>query len=254
MSSAHRPWRVRPPRRSAGRSRRARGRDEVAGVGAAAAIASARRATRRRGRAPPKSESAGRRGSSRACQRISSASRLPTPAIADWSISRAFSGARLPPIRARNSGRDLGGVRAQAREVGLEHRPSEPTRVAQREPASVLELESEAVPVVGRRLAVDHVDLDMPRCSPRVGPSSVSIHIVLPRRWAEHQLVTDKSLLNLAWPVGAWTRRCRDRRPRGSGGRGRAARSPCARARPRGAQARRYTRLSRSSWSIATTL
>ena len=48
---------------------------------------------------------AGRSGLSRARQRISSASRLPTPEITPWSSSRAFSGAVPRPTRSRNTSR-----------------------------------------------------------------------------------------------------------------------------------------------------
>ena len=41
----------------------------------------------------------------RARHSASSASRLPTPASADWSSSRAFTAARLPPTRLRNASR-----------------------------------------------------------------------------------------------------------------------------------------------------
>ena len=44
-----------------------------------------------------------RRGSSEACHSVSSASRLPTPAITDWSSSRALTGAVPRPTRSRNS-------------------------------------------------------------------------------------------------------------------------------------------------------
>ena len=56
---------------------------------------------------------------------------------------------------AEDVARDLGGVRADVREVGLDHRAAEPALVAQREPAAVGELEHEAVPVVRARRLVD---------------------------------------------------------------------------------------------------
>ena len=51
------------------------------------------------------SEFAVRAGSTPARNSTSSTSRLPSPAIRDWSMSTAFTGARLPASRSRRNGR-----------------------------------------------------------------------------------------------------------------------------------------------------
>ena len=74
-----------------------------------------------------------RPGASAACHSASSASRLPTPAIAYWSSSRAFTGAVLrPSARAELGRRDLAGVRAEGIDVGVEPDPAEAPLVEQR--------------------------------------------------------------------------------------------------------------------------
>ena len=117
---------------------------------------------------------------------VSSASRLPTPAITPWSSSRAFSGAVPRPTRSRKSSRaDLGGVRPDVGEVGLDHRAAEPALVAQRHPPAVGELEREAVPAAGASSSSTAIRPAMPRCRPSSGPPSpVSTHRNFPRRCA----------------------------------------------------------------------
>ena len=124
-------------------------------------------------------------GDSPACQSVSSASRLPTPAITLRSSSRAFIGAVPRPTRERNCPRDLGGVGADVREVRLDHRAPEPPLVAQREPAAVGELERESVPAVRRRLLVDDHPPGHAEVQPEVRPAAVSAHRIFPRRFAE---------------------------------------------------------------------
>ena len=116
----------------------------------------ARTSRRRRSSSPVLSPPAGRRGSRRARQRISSASRLPTPDTTAWSMRRAFSGrGSAAHARAEVVAADLGGVGPQGGEVGLQPRAAETALVAQGEPTAVLEVHDEAVPAARGRLLVD---------------------------------------------------------------------------------------------------
>ena len=121
------------------------------------ALRVAARSTRRRwsSSASPRLPAAPR-GESRACHSVSSASRLPTPAIDRWSSSRAFErhGAAADPGAERLAAHHRG-VRADVSEVGIDQRAAEPPLVAQGEPAAVGELEREAVPVARRGRLVD---------------------------------------------------------------------------------------------------
>ena len=102
------------------------------------------------------SSPAARRGLRRARQRISSASRLPTPEITPWSSSRAFSGAVPRPTRLRNSSRPTSAASGPTCEKsGSSIGAAEPALVAQGQPAAVGELEHEAVPVARRGRLVD---------------------------------------------------------------------------------------------------
>ena len=71
---------------------------------------------------------------------------------------------------------DLRGVRADVREVRLEHRAAEPALVVQRDPASARELEREAVPTARRGRLVDGDPARHPEVQPDVRPPSVSAH------------------------------------------------------------------------------
>ena len=124
------------------RSRRRCGRRRCGSPRASrrAARAAGGRARRRSARRPGGADR-------RARQRVSSASRLPTPAIAPWSSSRAFIGERpAPDARAEHVARDLGGVGADCGEVGLQDGAAEAALVAQRQPAAVGEVERRSGP------------------------------------------------------------------------------------------------------------
>ncbi len=90
------------------------------------------------------SRSAGRWGAMRARHRISSARRLPIPAMRDWSMIRAFSAAELPASAARSSA----SVRPRASgprlpSSGSSDTPPQPSRVAEGQRAATLEAERE---------------------------------------------------------------------------------------------------------------
>ena len=115
------------------------------------------------------SSPAGRRGCSRACQRISSASRLPTPAIAFWSSSRALIGVvpapdaraeRVAGDRRRRPGRR--GVKSGS----ITARPSRRLSRSASRPA-VGELQREAVPARSR-LLVEHDPAGHPEVQPEL--------------------------------------------------------------------------------------
>ena len=78
--------------------------------------------------------SAGRAGSMPARQSASSTSRLPSPAIRAWSISTAFTGARLRRHDRARAARSVSVERVDAEPVlvGVELDRTEPARVAQR--------------------------------------------------------------------------------------------------------------------------
>ena len=157
------------------------------------------------GRAPRRvSSPAARRGESRARQSVSSASRLPTPASARWSSSRALIGAvPRPTPRAERVAADLGRVRADVREVGLEQRAAEPALVAQREPAAVGERRARSGPSSrGAGGSSTSIRPAMPRCSPSTGPL-VSTQRNLPRRCARSSVCADQRRRDLARRVRA---------------------------------------------------
>ena len=94
-------------------------------------------------------ELVGRRpGAIAACQSASSASRLPTPATACWSSSRAFTAVCERPRISRSSASvDLGGVRPQRVDVGVQPDPAQPALVEEPQRAAVLEEQREPVPL-----------------------------------------------------------------------------------------------------------
>ena len=104
-----------------------------------------RRARRRRGRRPAGA------GGWAACQRISSARRLPIPAsVVLIHQPRLQRGRAASDPGAELGGRGLEGIGAEVAEVGVEDDPAEPALVEQDEPAAVVEVEAEARPP-GRR-------------------------------------------------------------------------------------------------------
>ena len=208
----------------------------------------------RRSRSSSSSDSdpAGRRGESRARQSVSSASRLPTPAITRWSSSSRLERRRAAPDpRAERRARDLGGVGADVREVRRDERAAEPALVAQREPPAVGELEREAVPVARRRRLVDH---DPAR--PSRGGGRAPARSSPPRgtcRAGGCAAAAARSAPPRSRPAGAGgRRRCRDRRRRRSRGRAR-GRSARGRARPRGARASGAEPRGAAAWRCAGT-
>ena len=176
-------------------------------------------------------------GESRARHSVSSASRLPTPAITPWSSSRAFSAVVPRPTRSRKTSRPTSAASGpDVREVRVDHRAAEPPLVAQRHPAAVGELEREAVPVAAA---------PRPR-RPRSGPPSRGAARGRGRRRSRptgtsragaRASAGGRSARRRSRPAGAGgRRRCRGRRRRRSRGPAR-ARSAAARARPREARA-----------------
>ena len=139
------------------------------------------------GRRAPRSTAspAGRWGARRARQRISSARRLPTPEIAPWSSSRALIGAVPRPMRARNVARSTSAASGPTwlKSGFSTARPSlRRSRSAKRPPSSNSTVKrSQSGFSCGASRAIDPA---IPRCRPRVGPSSVSSHRNLPRRCA----------------------------------------------------------------------
>ena len=174
---------------SAGSARRARGAGSGRPVWAPPLRIASR--SRRADRAPQRVELRGRErrppgvaGSCGARQRISSASRLPTPAITPWSSSRALTGAPPRPKRTRNVvAVDLGGVGADVREVRVRARRGRggACRAAPCRPPSA---NSSAKRSQSRGASASSTTMRpaIPRCRPSSGPPSVSTHRNLPRR------------------------------------------------------------------------
>ena len=134
-------------------------------------------------------------GAMRACHRAWSASRLPTPEITRWLSSRALTGERPAPTRARNSAAaDVRGVGAYVGEVRVEHRAPQAAPVAQGKAAAILELDREPVPARVRARLVQRDRSGHPEMQAQsTGPSSVSSHRNFPRRCA----------LTNRWPTSA---------------------------------------------------
>ena len=190
-SCGRRPSRAPSRRRSAGTGRRAGARRSRRRCGRrrGASPSASRRAPRGAGGRAPSvlSSPAGRRGSRRARQRISSASRLPTPATTAWSMSRAFSGAAAAAhARAELVARDLGGVGAQRRR-GRAPGARGPGGACRAGPAAPPSSKCTTKRSQPRGAGSSSIAMRpaMPRCRPSTGPSSeVSTHIALPRRCA----------------------------------------------------------------------
>ena len=120
---------------------------------------------------PPTATPAGRRGDSRARQRVSSASRLPTPAITPWSSSRALSGAVPRPTRARKAARETSAASGPTCEKSgaMSARPSRRlSRSASRPPsANSSENRSQCRGAGGSSTTIRPA---IPRCRPSSGP------------------------------------------------------------------------------------
>ena len=128
------------------------------------------------------SSPAGSRGESRARHRISSASRLPIPAITPWSSSRAFNGAVPRPTRARNVSRPTSAASGPtwAKSGSSSARPSRRLSCsASRPPPANSIAKRSQLPGAGG--ASTSIRPDIPRCSPSTGPVD-STQRNLPRR------------------------------------------------------------------------
>ena len=166
-------------------------RDDLAGVGAAVQ----RRRTSGPTAAPgtdgrrPRAGgcSTGAAGEIRACQSVSSASRFPTPAILDWSSSRALTAiVPLPSTRRNSSGRDLLRVRAERADVGVQPDAPQPPRVEQGQPAAVGELDREPVPLRLARPRAEASSQPGAARRPRLAfppPGAVTTMLPLMPRW-----------------------------------------------------------------------
>ena len=169
-----------PSSRSAGRPRPTLAkRDEVPGVDAAqpdrvagrrpqhpAQVVELVLAQRARG-APPEC--------SRARHSVSSARRLPTPAMELWSSSRAFSAIEPRPIRFRNTSRETSNASGRCATSPVRSRPAPAAACraarAGRRPRTRATKRSQLLRPGGSSTTIRPA---IPRCRPRSGPPSVS--------------------------------------------------------------------------------
>ena len=156
--------------------------------------------------------SAGRRGDIFACQRVSSASRLPTPATTDWSRRRALTGAMTPAEPTDELGkRDVLGVGSEWLRSGssrtrrsrrLSNRARDPpsakvrverSQTGRRGPGAFRRLGGEPVATLAGRAdgpgdhhVAAHAEVDGPPSGQGCGPATpeVSHQIDLPCRFA----------------------------------------------------------------------
>src|SRR3954454_22874110 len=154
----------------------------------------ARIALRRRSSSASASAFAGRLGSIAAFHSASSARRLPTPAMTDWSMIRDLIAMRLRETRARKSARETSAASGPRRSMtgSSRTRPSRRlSRNASRPPSA--KRSSKRSQILRSRLGTRSpassssttIRPAIPRCRPSVGPSpEVSHHIDLPRRSA----------------------------------------------------------------------
>ena len=144
----------------------------------------ARSSRRSRSSSSSDSSPATRCGESRARQRPSSASRLPIPAIAPWSSSRALSGTVPRPTRLRNVSRPTSAASGPTWEKSGSStaRPSRRLSCSARRPPSANAIANRSQPF-GAGGASISIRPDMPRCRPSTGPVD-STQRNLPRRCA----------------------------------------------------------------------
>jgi len=141
-------------------------------------------------------------GDTLARHRISSASRFPTPAIADWSSSRALTATEPRVISSRNSARVTSAASGPSASMSGFSRTRPSRRLsnsARLPPSAKLRVKrshsglrgcasrrrGSPAPAARPSAAVTTIRPPMPRWMPRSGPpSEVSHHIALPRRRA----------------------------------------------------------------------
>src|SRR3954452_18837133 len=116
-----------------------------------------------------------RRGESRARHSVSSASRLPTPAITPWSSRRALTAVLPRPTRSRKTSRPTSAASGPMWEKSGATTARPRRRLAQRHPAAVGELEHEAVPAPRRLLLVDHDAARHPEVQAELRPVAVRL-------------------------------------------------------------------------------
>ncbi len=135
---------------------------------------------------------AGRRGEIRACQRISSASRLPTPAITDWSSSPGLDrrARATDPLGELGSGHQPG-IRTKIIEIRVQAYPAEAPGVEQPQRPAVRVGDHEPIPagqiLAGRRqpvIATVHPVATLGQRSARGGDQDVPAH---PQVQTEHR-------------------------------------------------------------------